>query len=89
MDKNTTLLQIPMQGVVIYDAIFPPSPAIPPHVPLVSSADDMSNFDKFEPEKDNLRFPDLSSKNQRSFSGKSLPFVGFTFTRFESDYIDR
>jgi hypothetical protein len=55
----------------------------------VSSADDMSNFDAFEPKKDDLRFPDLSSKNLRSFSGKSLPFVGFTFTRYESDYGDR
>ena len=67
----------------------PVSVGIPPHVPLVSSADDMSNFDKFEPEKDDLRFPDLPSKNLRSFSGKSLPFVGFTFTRYESDYGDR
>ena len=68
---------------------FPFSAGVPPHVPLVSSADDMSNFDSFEPEKDDLRFPDLSSKNLRGFSGKSLPFVGFTFTRYESDYGDR
>ena len=63
--------------------------AVPPYVPLVSSADDMSNFDEFEPEKDDLRHPDLSSKNQRSFSGKSLPFVGFTFTRFDNTPVNK
>ena len=52
----------------------------PPHIPTVSGADDVSNFDVFEPCKDNdLRYPDMPSKSA-GFSGRSLPFVGFTFT---------
>lgn len=54
--------------------------ATPPHIPTVSGPDDVSNFDSFEPCKDDdLRYPDFPSRS-REFSGKSLPFVGFTFS---------
>lgn len=52
----------------------------PPHIPTVSGPDDVSNFDVFEPRNDNdLRHPDLPTKCT-GFSGRSLPFIGFTYT---------
>lgn len=49
----------------------------PPFVPTVTSVDDTSNFDDFEPEN-RPYVRDLSGKKE--FTGKNLPFVGFTFT---------
>lgn len=57
--------------------------ATPPYIPTVTGPDDVSNFDVFEPQKDNdLRYPDLPSRTATTtgFSGKALPFVGFTFS---------
>jgi len=45
----------------------------------VSSNDDTSNFDDFTKAK-SVHFPDLMEK-RTEFSGKDLPFVGFTFTK--------
>ncbi|XP_070571678.1 citron rho-interacting kinase-like isoform X2 [Ptychodera flava] len=51
----------------------------PPFVPTVGSVDDTSNFDEFEPE---VELPDFENmRKKKEFSGKDLPFVGFTFTK--------
>ena len=56
-------------------------PAIPPHIPKVVQPDDVSNFDVFEPLKDaDLKYPDFPGKKS-GFSGRTLPFIGFTFNR--------
>ncbi|CAL1290237.1 unnamed protein product [Larinioides sclopetarius] len=49
----------------------------PPYVPTVSGIDDTSNFDDYEPET-RAHLSELVTK--REFSGKNLPFVGFTYT---------
>lgn len=46
-------------------------------MPTVTSVDDTSNFDDFEPES-RPYLGDL--KYKKEFSGKNLPFVGFTYT---------
>lgn len=64
---------------------------MPPHIPTVSGPEDVSNFDVFEPRKDDdLRYPDIPSRTT-GFLGKSLPFIGFTFngTTSSEDYTDR
>ncbi|KAK7479958.1 hypothetical protein BaRGS_00028785 [Batillaria attramentaria] len=54
----------------------------PPFVPSISSLDDTSNFDEVEKPKPP---PCLDSfqPSSRSFTGRNLPFVGFTFCRCE------
>jgi len=57
------------------------TPATPPHIPRVTQPDDVSNFDTFEPVKDeDLKYPEFQNKKS-GFSGRSLPFIGFTFNR--------
>ena len=66
--------------------------ATPPHIPTLSGPEDVSNFDKFEPIKDDgLKYPDLPNRST-GFSGRSLPFVGFTFNcpvTTTDEFIDR
>lgn len=73
-----------MQPLQLSISFFPS--AIPPFIPSVSSPDDTSNFDVFEPQKED-RYVDFPSRD-RGFSGKTLPFVGFTFTRYNSTPLD-
>lgn len=52
---------------------------VPPHVPVVNGEDDTSNFSEFErvqpaPSIENF-------KSHKEFSGRNLPFVGFTFAK--------
>ncbi|GLH00471.1 Serine/threonine-protein kinase Genghis Khan [Gryllus bimaculatus] len=52
--------------------------SVPPFVPVVNSEDDTSNFEEFEQEP---RTPSIENfKSRREFSGKDLPFIGFTYT---------
>ena len=51
--------------------------ATPPFVPTISGPDDTSNFDSFDPKEDDSF---ATSKKSHGFSGRSLPFVGFTYT---------
>lgn len=51
----------------------------PPFVPHLSSLDDTSNFDEFERVKYQPAFDEYN--DTRDFSGKDLPFVGFTYVR--------
>ncbi|XP_077302884.1 citron rho-interacting kinase sticky [Arctopsyche grandis] len=52
---------------------------VPPFVPIVNGQDDISNFLELEKQQ-----PKLSVENFRSklnFSGKNLPFIGFTYSQ--------
>lgn len=52
---------------------------VPPFVPVVNGLDDTSNFEEFENER---RMPSVDAFCvPQSFSGKNLPFVGFTYNR--------
>lgn len=51
---------------------------MPPYIPAVKGPDDMSNFDNFEPIQDPLDGP---VKSSRVFTGRNLPFVGFTYMK--------
>ncbi|XP_045599128.2 citron rho-interacting kinase [Procambarus clarkii] len=51
----------------------------PPFVPVVNGVDDTSNFEEFENEK---RLPSVDAfLIRQGFTGKNLPFVGFTYNR--------
>ena len=53
--------------------------ATPPFIPTITSKDDTSNFDEFEKAQPP---PSLDQyKRKTEFSGKDLPFIGFTFTK--------
>ncbi|XP_056008615.1 citron Rho-interacting kinase-like isoform X2 [Ostrea edulis] len=51
----------------------------PPFVPHLSSLDDTSNFEEFEKKRYQPSFDDYNTSKE--FSGKDLPFVGFTYVR--------
>ncbi|XP_076037346.1 citron rho-interacting kinase sticky [Oratosquilla oratoria] len=51
----------------------------PPFVPVVTSTDDTSNFEEFEHEQSPPNLGALCTK--RGFSGRNLPFIGFTYAR--------
>lgn len=52
----------------------------PPYIPTISGVDDTSNFDEFDPEEP-TSFGSANNLTKKTFSGKDLPFIGFTFTR--------
>ncbi|CAL4067967.1 unnamed protein product, partial [Meganyctiphanes norvegica] len=53
----------------------------PPFVPVVNGVDDTSNFEEFEIER---RGPNVDAfRTRQEFSGRNLPFLGYTFTRKE------
>lgn len=59
--------------------------SVPPYVPSLDGATDTSHFDEFEPESPDPiihleKYSGLSQEG-KGFSGKDLPFVGFTFSR--------
>ncbi|CAH0549549.1 unnamed protein product [Brassicogethes aeneus] len=61
---------------------------VPPYVPKILSADDTSNFSDVQSKK---KTPSVENfKKRTQFTGKNLPFVGFTFTHdpdeFENPY---
>ncbi|XP_068087036.1 citron rho-interacting kinase [Anabrus simplex] len=51
---------------------------VPPFVPVVNGVDDTSNFVEFEHEVPALSIENF--KTRKEFSGKDLPFIGFTYT---------
>ncbi|XP_022780494.1 citron Rho-interacting kinase-like [Stylophora pistillata] len=57
---------------------------VPPYVPNLDGAADTSHFDEFEPESPDV-IAHLEKYNltndSKGFTGKDLPFVGFTFSR--------
>ena len=58
---------------------------VPPYVPNLDGATDTSHFDEFEPESPDPvshleKYGGLSHEG-KGFTGKDLPFVGFTFSR--------
>ncbi|XP_071962561.1 citron rho-interacting kinase-like [Antedon mediterranea] len=52
---------------------------VPPFVPTVNSVDDTSNFDEFDPAAPSINVDSFMKKKE--FTGKDLPFVGFTFNK--------
>lgn len=62
---------------------------VPPYVPSLSGTDDLSNFDNFDDDNDDSDVIPPTEKNPRSFMGKDLPFVGFSFMGWsESQALD-
>ncbi|XP_078336278.1 citron Rho-interacting kinase-like isoform X2 [Crassostrea virginica] len=59
----------------------------PPFVPHVSSLDDTSNFEEFEKKRYQPSFEDFNTSKE--FSGKDLPFVGFTYVRPQNSEEDK
>ena len=58
--------------------------AVPPYVPNLDGAADTSHFDEFEPESPDPIFhleKYRSAHEDKGFTGRDLPFVGFTFSR--------
>ena len=51
----------------------------PPFIPTVTSKDDTSNFEEFDKARPKPFVEDFKSKAE--FSGKDLPFIGFTYTK--------
>lgn len=51
---------------------------VPPYVPKIDSVDDTSNFFDIPSKKSEPNIDNFKTKTQ--FSGKHLPFIGFTFT---------
>ncbi|XP_045467164.1 citron Rho-interacting kinase-like [Harmonia axyridis] len=57
---------------------------VPPFVPKISSFDDTSNFSDVPPRK---KIPSIENfKKRTQFSGRNLPFIGFTFTPFVDSF---
>lgn len=59
---------------------------IPPFVPKIASVDDVSNFSDIQPKKNQPSIENFKAKSK--FSGKDLPFIGFTHTRDFEDSKD-
>lgn len=59
---------------------------VPPYVPKITAVDDTSNFSDIEIKKKEPNMHLYKKKTQ--FSGRNLPFIGFTFTPDENeDYL--
>ncbi|XP_055840436.1 citron Rho-interacting kinase [Episyrphus balteatus] len=60
---------------------------VPPHIPNVNGEDDTSNFDDIERYKDRLstysKRPVTTNVKTNEFSGKDLPFLGYSFIHME------
>ena len=56
----------------------------PPYIPTIAGVDDTSNFDEFEAEEEQPTFGGKTPM-KKAFSGKNLPFVGFTFMKSETE----
>lgn len=56
---------------------------VPPYVPNLDGAADTSHFDEFEPESPDViaHLEKYNLNDGKGFTGKDLPFVGFTFSR--------
>lgn len=58
---------------------------VPPYIPKITSEDDTSNFSDVQPKKNEPNIENFKRKTQ--FSGRNLPFVGFTYTHdVSADY---
>nr|CAI5863093.1 unnamed protein product [Callosobruchus analis] len=61
---------------------------VPPYVPKINSQEDTSNFSDVHARQNNPSIDNFKKRTQ--FSGRNLPFVGFTFTHdpscFENNY---
>ena len=54
----------------------------PPYVPLITSLDDTSNFDEFGfDDVEVVASTTVLASGRRDFSGRNLPFIGFTYLK--------
>ena len=54
----------------------------PPYVPLITSLDDTSNFDEFGfDDVEVVVSTTVLASGRRDFSGRNLPFIGFTYLK--------
>lgn len=60
---------------------------VPPFVPKITSVDDTSNFSDIQVKKNQPHIDNFKRKTQ--FSGKNLPFIGFTYSQDVQDYKER
>lgn len=52
---------------------------VPPFVPKITSVDDVSNFSEVRPKESKPNLDSLKTKTR--FSGRNLPFIGFTYVQ--------
>ncbi|XP_065830608.1 citron Rho-interacting kinase-like isoform X2 [Oscarella lobularis] len=55
----------------------------PPYIPILSGIDDTSNFDELSPkpaDPGRLLQQEMRANSRAAFTGKDLPFIGFTYT---------
>ena len=69
---------------IVYMKNLPPFLEQPPYIPTIAGVDDTSNFDEFEAEEVQPTFGGKTPM-KKAFSGKNLPFVGFTFMKSETE----
>ncbi|XP_012254353.2 citron Rho-interacting kinase [Athalia rosae] len=62
---------------------------VPPIVPLVNGVDDTSNFIVVSSEIAHLSSSDSFPANTKGFTGRNLPFVGFTYAKQFSNQMQR
>ena len=53
-------------------------------MPTITGVDDTSNFDEFDPEEEPPTFGGKTPM-KKAFSGRNLPFVGFTFLKCNNE----
>ena len=68
-----------MYVLYVYICVAISCSVVPPYVPSLTGTDDLSNFDNFDDDNDESDVIPPAGKNPRSFVGKDLPFVGFSF----------
>ncbi|XP_022914503.2 citron Rho-interacting kinase [Onthophagus taurus] len=71
------ILKHPVYKNVDFDSL---RDQVPPYVPKISSIDDTSNFIDVAKTKNEPHIDHFKKKTQ--FSGRNLPFIGFTYTPF-------
>lgn len=60
---------------------------VPPFVPKITSIEDTSNFSDIQTKKNQPHIENFKRKTQ--FSGRNLPFIGFTFVQDTSAFKER
>ena len=69
--------------LLLFIYLFIVSPVAPPFVPVIKGPTDTSNFDSFDPVDDSAD-TNTTHKSSRSFTGRNLPFIGFSYTNWSS-----
>ncbi len=59
---------------------------VPPCIPSLTGPEDLSNFDNFDDKDDSINDIPPATKYHKSFTGKDLPFIGFSFMRWTESH---